>query len=62
MSKSERPAPVAVNGEIIHETDQAWLFSDGGTEVWLPKSQCKWAEDDKAMLMPEWLAVAKGLV
>jgi hypothetical protein len=31
-------------------------------QVWLPKSQCEWNQDDKVMTMPEWLAMDKELI
>lgn len=48
--------------ELIHETELAWLMLIEDQEVWLPKSQCEFDEDDGTVLVPEWLAVEKGLV
>ncbi len=52
--------------KIAYETDRAWLLDLGGDEkVWLPKSHCELekAEDDtNYALVPEWLAVEKGLI
>lgn len=57
-----RDSPVYISGQIKHETDLAYLFHDGQISVWLPKSQCEWDEDDKAMSIPEWLAYEKELI
>jgi len=57
MSKDET---VEIFGEVETETDSAWLFSDGATTAWLPKSQCGWDEDQQIMTVPEWLATKAG--
>ena len=56
------PQLVDIAGEIRHETAAAYLFFDGGTEAWLPKSQVEWHEEDSTMVMPEWLAKDKGFI
>jgi hypothetical protein len=53
---------VDVAGQIRRETERAYLFFDGIREVWLPKSNCEWDQDDKTMAMPEWLAKDKELI
>lgn len=56
--------PVAIGG-VIHETStsgKAYKFFDGLIAVWLPVSQCEYDEQQKAMVMPEWLAFAKKLI
>lgn len=61
---------ITISGEVHHETDNAYLFTDGSTEVddktlkkfWLPKSQCEWDALDREMQIPEWLAEDKGLI
>lgn len=53
---------VDISGDILHETEKAYLFFDGGRQVWLAKSQCQWDEDAKEMTLPEWLAIEKELV
>jgi hypothetical protein len=52
---------VDIPGEVLHETDKAYLFDDGRVQVWLPISQCEWDEYEKTMAVPEWLATVKGL-
>jgi len=60
---------------IRHETEKAWLVTDGvkdaeGREnkVWLPKSQCQLDEDPldsskpATFSIPVWLAEEKGFV
>lgn len=49
-------------GELINETDAAWLFKYEGEEVWLPKSQCEWDEGAGVMKIPEWLLIKQGLI
>lgn len=65
---------ITIDGQIHHETDNAYLFTNGDTEkdgrtlkkFWLPKSQCEWDPTENPfvgeMQMPEWLAEEKGLV
>jgi hypothetical protein len=57
-----RKVVVEVAGEIHVETEMAYLFFDGTKEVWIPKSQCSWDDDDKTMTMMEWMAIDKGLI
>jgi len=49
-------------GELVHETDKAFLFRpvDSEEEVWLPRSRCHW-DDTGLMYIPRWLAQAKDL-
>lgn len=53
---------VEVDCEVVGETELAWEIDDGDTEVWLPKSQTEWLDDEGIMMMPEWLALEKGLI
>ena len=55
---------VPISGELVapFESEKAWHFYDGSTEVWLPKSLCEWHEDEKLMILPEWLAMREGLI
>jgi hypothetical protein len=55
---------VDVDGQVLTESRSglAWLFHNGTTKVWLPKSQCEWDEETKKMTMPEWLAIEKELI
>ena len=50
--------------QVKHETDKAFLVTDGAKDVWLPKSQVElYPEGDTAIVtMPEWLAKDKGLI
>lgn len=53
---------------IIRETKLAWLLLLDETniwnpeKVWFPKSRCTLDEDEKEILVPQWLAIEKGLV
>ena len=60
----DRDKPVDLNGNIIGETEKAWLFDHDGAEdaVWVPKSQCQWDSDTSTMTIPQWLAKEKELV
>jgi len=55
-------AVIELTGTVKHETADAYLFSDGDVEVWLPKSLCEWDLAAKEMTLPEWLAIDRGLV
>ena len=60
--------PVEFCGEIKHETDYAYLVFDGANEVWIPKSQvqeCRQLNprcNDFEFIIPEWLAIEKGII
>jgi hypothetical protein len=58
----QRGAIVDLEGEILQETELAYLFYDGRVEQWLPKSQCDWHEEPGIMSIPAWLALDKGLL
>ena len=55
---------------IVHqETDSAWLVIEGDKKTWLPKSLTQmetdfkgWTPKKGVVLIPEWLAIKKGLV
>jgi hypothetical protein len=55
---------VDIAAEFRHETDKAYLISDGGNPVWVPKSQVEhYAQGGTEIFtMPEWLAKDKGLI
>lgn len=53
---------VDIPGTIEGETTLAYRFNDGDRTIWLPKSQVEWDEDEKVMVMPEWLAHEKELL
>jgi hypothetical protein len=64
------PAPtvdVEVDAVTV-ETDKAILCLVGTKEVWIPKSQIDNSSevqgegDDGTLVIPEWLAIEKGLV
>ena len=46
---------------ILHETEKAYLLSDGAVKAWVPKSQVE-DNDDGTFTMPEWLAQDKGFI
>lgn len=52
---------LSFDGELVHETDKAWLFrvEDSGDAVWFPKSRCELT--DTAIWCPRWLAQQKGI-
>lgn len=60
--------PVEFCGELKHETDGAYLVSDGINDIWLPKSQVKEFRQlnrkgiDYEFVIPEWLAMEKGII
>ncbi len=51
---------------IKWETEAALLLSDGVSEFWVPKSQVieqtQIADGDYDFVVPEWLAIEKGIV
>lgn len=53
---------ISFNCELEHQTELAWLMTIEDEQVWLPKSQCEWDENEGTILVPEWLAIEKGLV
>lgn len=62
----DAPKTIEFSAEIIHETDKAYLLSDGTDEFWMPKSQIKSERDlgdgNVELEIPEWLAEDKGIV
>ncbi len=49
--------------EIITDTDDAWLLKlDEKSQDWFPKSIYELDEEAKEILVPDWLAIKKGLV
>lgn len=58
---------VEIEGRVKKQTDAAYLFDNGKTEAWVPKSQVTdQSEDDRGVIesifIPEWLAIDKGLL
>ena len=46
-----RNEPIEFCGELKYETDNAYLVYDGANEVWIPKSQCKEANQIGGRIM-----------
>lgn len=54
---------VDIEATLVHETAGAYLIKSGDDkEIWIPKSQAEYDEDDGTFAIPEWLAIEKGLV
>ena len=57
---------VEIDCEVIAETQDALLVSDGKQEVWIPRSQISDQSEDKgkitSIFISEWLANKKGLI
>lgn len=47
--------------ELKHELDNSWLLVIDGRELWIGKSVGRLDEDDKTILLPEWLVNNEGL-
>lgn len=52
---------VEIAAEIVHETDKAYLLSDGVRKAWVPKSVTQ-DNDDGTFTMPERLAQEKEFI
>ena len=48
--------------DYVHDTEKAWLLSDGDKEYWIPKSRCEYDQQTRTLTLPEPLAKEKGLV
>lgn len=52
--------------EVLHETDQAILVTDGNVEEWIPKSLIEDQVGDgmeiETIFIPEYIALDKGLI
>jgi hypothetical protein len=59
MSNKQRLVDLEL--EVKHETEKAWLVTDGEREVWLPKSLVE-NNEDGTFTMPEYLAQDKELI
>lgn len=46
---------------LKHETEGAFLVTDGDNDYWLPKKLTE-NNGDGTFTLPEWLAVEKGIV
>lgn len=67
-----------ITAKIKRQTDEAILINDGDIDVWLPLSKCRDEDGSdldttyiehcittgfkQVILMPEWLAIEKGLI
>jgi len=64
--KNQDKNMVEIFADIKRETTGAFLVDDGSVEVWLPKSQIDVEDINQyrqgTILVPECLAVKKGLV
>jgi hypothetical protein len=47
--------------ELKHETENAFLVTDGDKDYWLPKSMTE-DNGDGTWTIPEWIAIEKGIV
>ncbi len=52
---------IDVAAELRHETDKAFLLSDGDKQVWVAKALVE-DNGDGTFTMPEWLAIEKELI
>ena len=52
--------------DLLYETDDAYKVSDGVNEYWIPKSMAgsitMFDEIDMLIVIPEWLAIVKGII
>lgn len=46
--------------DLEHETDGAYLVDYDGSDFWVPKSLCVYA--DGVLQIPEWLAIKKEMI
>lgn len=60
---------VEIACQVRHKTDRAVLIHDGAIDVWIPHSQIEDPEPDEmeigahiTIMIPEWLAMEKGLI
>lgn len=55
--------PVSVEATIVAETKHAWLLDHGAAvDAWVPKSLVTRDEDAGTFVMPEWLALERGII
>lgn len=54
--------PLELIGDVLRETERAFLFLYEGKEQWLPKKLCAWNADELTMTLPRWIAEKDGLV
>lgn len=64
------PKEIELDLIVLAQTASAYLVTDDDVEVWLPSSQIEFQDDlfgieiggKYSILIPEWLAIEKGLV
>ncbi len=55
--------PVSIAATVTAETKHAWLLDHGGlSDEWVPKSLCRRGEEPGTFVMPEWLALERGMI
>jgi hypothetical protein len=54
---------IEFDGFVVHQTELAVLFfvEQADEEIWFPLSQCELDYTETSILVPRWLARAKGL-
>lgn len=52
---------IEIAATIVHETERAYLLSDGTRKEWVPKSVTQ-DNEDGTFTMPENLAMEKGFI
>ena len=71
MPRKQQSERYAYKGELIRETEKAWLVAldEYQMEIWLPKSQCDWHPDGGeargrggTIFVPDWLAQEKDIL
>jgi len=53
--EKEEPAPIILKGEVLRETEKAFLFKFNDSENWMPKSQVKLNKKKDSVEIPAWL-------
>lgn len=57
--------PVEFYAELLHTTDDAYLFFDGDNKIWIAKSKAKLEhikDKDYLIEVPYWLALEEGII
>lgn len=64
MKRFQKTSEVEIDVDVKHETDKAYLVSDGDKEAWIPKSAVSdYCEEDgriTSIIISERLAIEKG--
>jgi hypothetical protein len=53
--EKEESAPKILKGEVLRETEKAFLFKFNDSENWMPKSQVKLNKKKDSVEIPHWL-------